>query len=69
MIEIKVSDFDEPAREFINMLTNNKGKEIRNEMIKFLKENNWPDSSEYAVILEFIDDFFFSILDDEKKQK
>jgi len=58
MIEIKVSDFEEEGRKFINMLTDNKGQELRKEMIKFLKENYWPDSLEYGLILEFINDFF-----------
>lgn len=41
------------------MLTDNKQKELREEMIKFLKETHWPDSYDYSLILEFVNDFFF----------
>lgn len=58
MIEINVSEFEKDSIDYINKLTDNKGQEIRKEMIKFLKENYWPDSSDYGLILEFINDFF-----------
>jgi hypothetical protein len=59
MIEINLSDLDKESLELLNMLTDNKGKELRKEMIKFLKENHYPQSSAYNEILEFINDFFF----------
>ncbi len=65
MIEINISDFEKESMNYINMLTDNKGQEIRQEMIKFLKEGYWPDSTEYCLILEFINDFFIAELKGE----
>lgn len=58
MIDINVSEFEKEAIKYIDMLTDNKGQDLRKEMIKFLKEKYWPDSLEYGEILEFINDFF-----------
>lgn len=58
MIEVNLSQLQDEARAYINMLTDNKGQELRREMIKFLKEAFWPDCQEYGLILEFINDFF-----------
>lgn len=58
MIKVNMSEIENEGKNFLNLLTDNKKKELRNEMIKFLKENTWPDSLDYGLILEFIDDFF-----------
>lgn len=60
MIEINISELEQESKKYLDMLTDNKGQELRKEMIKFLKENYWPDSLEYGEILEFINDFFVS---------
>jgi hypothetical protein len=68
MIEINITGIEEEAIEMINILTINNAQEIRKAMIKFAKENYWPDSSEYGQIIEFINDFFVanqSQLEDE----
>ena len=58
MIKMNISNLEEESINFLNLLTENKRKELRNQMVKFLKESHWPDSLDYALILEFIDDFF-----------
>ncbi len=58
MIEIDITGYEEEAVEYINMLTEDKRKKLRKEMINFLKQNTWPDSIEYGIVLEFINDFF-----------
>ena len=67
MIEINITCFEEQAKKYLNMLTDNKSQELRKEMIKFLKENNWPDSLEYCLILKFINDFFVTSETEEWK--
>ncbi len=53
-----MSELEEKSIEYVNLLTDNKAKEMRKEMIKFLKESHYQDSFEYAAILEFVNDFF-----------
>jgi len=58
MIEANLTELEKEAKEYIDMLTDNKAQELRKEMIKFLKKCHWPDSLEYGLVLEFINDFF-----------
>jgi hypothetical protein len=58
MIEMNISTFEEESINYLNLLTDEKKRELRLQMIKFLKESHWPDSLEYGLILEFINDFF-----------
>jgi len=62
MIECNLTDLEEKGIAYLEKITDNKRIELRDEMVKFLKQNTWPDSSEYGVILEFIDDFFMTTL-------
>lgn len=69
MIKVNLTELKEEGKKFINMLTDNKGQELRLEMIKFLKEEYWPDSFEYGLILEYINDFFFAFQPERLSEK
>jgi hypothetical protein len=61
MIEVNISTIEEESENFLNHLTDNKKNELRKQMIKLLKESYWPDTLDYGLILEFINDFFVEI--------
>lgn len=69
MIQINISELENESKKLIDMLTDNKGQEFRKEMIKFLKQSYWPDSFEYGLILEFINDFFVSTQPERLSEK
>jgi hypothetical protein len=57
-IEMDISTLEGQGIDFLNLLTDNKRKELRIQMIKFLKQAYWQNSLEYGLLLEFINDFF-----------
>lgn len=58
MIKGDLSSLEKESKEYLRVVTDNRAQNIKKEMIKFLKEAYWPDSSEYGLLMEFINDFF-----------
>ncbi len=69
MIIFDVTNIKEDGEKYLDKLTCGKKEEIRNEMIKCLKEWYWAESLEYGICMEFINNFFMknpmSFLKDE----
>lgn len=68
MIAVNVTELEEEGKKYLDNLTDNKRIELRNEMVKFLKQSQWPNS-DYALILEFIDDFFLTNFADNSEDE
>ncbi len=60
MIEVNISELEKDGKRYLDMLTGNETEKTREEMIKFLKEAFCTDCYEYAVILEYVNDFFMT---------
>jgi len=69
MIKIRVSDFEEQGKAYLESLMNKKPSELRKEMVKFLNESEWPDTYDYRIVLEFINDFFLIGMDDRNENR